>query len=500
VSATITGENFDNPSLRLDCIHPGTAGANTFSVNITTIGSYTATSIVTTWPFVSPLTAGDFCVVVVINRDGSDAKYSGIVYKGSSYNLASFKFAKPMSVSRRGAGLALARPTEATRYLYAAGGDKTGGRDYNGNVTALDTVEAVPIDRLGTMSTWSVQRNKLPIACTYSDARNIGMFVYLLCGHTGTSPTNKIFRAQVLDPLQTPDLDVDININENSNGTRGLFADGGVFVYRVSATFDTSDASNPDGESLPGDAMSVKLPKINGNTGAFVLTIIWDPIPDASGYRVYRTVIGQNRSTQVGLLAQTSGSCTTLRCTYTDSGLGPNPDVSVLPYLPGSLGKWHEVSQLTTARAWGAIGASKQPGTSTTTWYLYAFGGIATANGDAALASYEHATVTIVKADKKTRESQTLSTWAVAAGTLSTGRYNIMSTTMDPTVAPSLDLSAGSFYIHIGPGVTNGGDISDHIDVGQVSADGTLALFDTFRGSRGSINTGSRYGPCMCAF
>lgn len=87
--------------------------------------------------------------------------------------------------------------------------------------------------------------------------------MYLVGGHDGTGATDTLLRAQVLDPLATPEIaDLDATPGD---GTDGL--EGGQWFYRVAAVFGNGNASNPGGESLPGEILITYVPELERRTG-----------------------------------------------------------------------------------------------------------------------------------------------------------------------------------------------------------------------------------------
>jgi len=190
-----------------------------------------------------------------------------------------------------------------------------------------------------------------------------------------------------------------------------------------------------------------------------------------------------------------TANCNSAGCWFVDRGTGAAPVASVVPYVQGSLGIWSETLSLPSPRAWGALANSPDPN-SITLHYLYAFGGITgTGSGDSGASNtFDRATITItIPTNPKGREAQSLSAWALGGTAMSSARYNLMATTMDPSVAPNIPgLPRGSFYIHVGPGNAAGGNAVNDIDLANVPAGGVISLQAT-----NGASPGSRQGACM---
>ncbi|MCA9539655.1 MAG: IPT/TIG domain-containing protein, partial [Myxococcales bacterium] len=182
--------------------------------------------------------AGSVCLVRLTNGDGAFFEYSAVSIKTPAQNLNEWQRATPMVEARRAPGLVAGRPTETSRFLFAAGGD-------NGAVaSARDTVEAAQVGLFGDLGDWSTQRNPLPAPRTQVGMVRIGRFVYLVGGHDGQGAVTSVLRAQILDPLAGPEvIDLGLFLDEEVPGVGP-----GVWHYRVSAVFPANDPVNPGGE------------------------------------------------------------------------------------------------------------------------------------------------------------------------------------------------------------------------------------------------------------
>lgn len=444
---TIAGSDFDpaGVTVSLTCQDP----TGTVADYPATVSANSATSITAVVPSGS-LAAGTICVVTVTNTaEGSSFTYSAISITNSSFNLSPWEATTPMNTARRGLALVAGRPTNTSRYLYAVGGD-------SGNAgTTFTSTELTPVGQFGELSGWFDQKNQLPSPRAFAGRERIGRFIYLLGGTDGTVAQDTAWRAQVLAPLDTPEIvDVDAALTD---GTTGLGE--GVWIYRVSAIYPASDASNPNGESLPGDPQVVELPAVNGK---IEISLSWDVDPRASGYRIYRTPAAGDSLDQLQLLAEVDSTNTT----YTD--LGADTDPMVTPYREGETGMWHPVGTLNTARTRLTAISAPIPG-SPNTHVLYAIGGRGT--GGNYLNTIEYAIVTVA-ADG----TQTVGAWQTATATLGAakaehGAFRVGST--DTVAVP-----VGETWIYIGPGMNAGGAVNG-LEAFEVAADGNIASFMT---------------------
>ncbi|MDY0058988.1 MAG: hypothetical protein RBU45_04195 [Myxococcota bacterium] len=465
--AVVEGEGFDpvGAALTMLCRQPD----GTMSAELpVTVSSRSATQLEGIFPS-DQVATGSVCLVIVTNSDGSSFRYSAVSTKTPAQNLNSWVPASSMVEARRGLGLVAGRPTASSRFVYALGGD--GGA----TASAFSSVEASGVDLFGGMGSWSLQRNALPAVRTFAGSAKIGRFIYLTGGDDGTGPVNTVFRSQILDPLATPELvDLSVELLEKEDGLVT-----GLWIYRVSAVFPADDPANPGGESLPGEPLVVNLPAYEG----LALTLVWDRIPGASGYRVYRTPAAGDGVGSLGLLATIDSGDTTR---LVDDG-GGTVDPTQTPLPPGSLGRWHDTGvTLGTAREAHAVLAVEHP-TVAGSYRLFAFGGRGA--GGAPLATYEAATVTLLApVQAKGTEQQTLSPFAPGAATLGTARADLGAALVD---ADDVDvLAPGEGWIFLGPGQGAAG-IETEMDAALLLADGTLAPFVT---PKKQATAGAGYG------
>lgn len=407
----IHGENFDPDTVELVCtgISSPVVGENLNVIDSETVEA--DFDILGTG-----LEKGDICLVVLTNLNGSSFAYSAISIRNNTENMDAGSLANEMVEARRALSLIAARPTPSSRYLYAIGGDDGVSDQPRAVGTVLSSVESASVDVYGEQGAWALQRNSLPAPRTWAGAALIGRFIYLVGGRDSDAATdaatNTLLRSQVLDPLVGPEiLDLDAYLGGDGSGL-----EGGMWFYRVAATYPTDDPNNPGGESVAGETLTVQLPD---NPDRIELELYWEEVEGANGYRVYRSPLVDGSVDELELLVEITCGPTTVcdcdagtdECRYLDDGLvDTTPDTSPLP--PGSLGVWHEVtgSPLNTRREAHATVAAPDLGTpAVDDWFLYAFGG-RDENGDY-LSSYEYTTVTI-----NGDGTQDVSTWTLIGG------------------------------------------------------------------------------------
>lgn len=463
--ADIAGENFaTGATVEMTCEAPdGTRTDYTATVN-----NVTPAQIDATLP-TNGLTKGTVCVVRVINPDGSSFLFSAISITNPAFNLEPWTASTPMNTARRALALEAGRPTQTSRALYAIGGD---------DGTAANTysdLEYSPVTVFGDLGAWTTQRFTLPAARSFAAKTRVGRFIYLLGGSDGTAAQDTAWRAQILDPIATPSIiDVDATLGD---GTTGVGE--GVWIYRVAAVYPMTDASNPGGESLPGDPQVIELPQVDDG---IELTIEWEPDARASAYRVYRTPAAGDSIDSLELLAEVDAANTS----FADTGLATDP-AAPAPLREGETGAWHPVGSLTTAREGATAISAPLPGT-TDQFVIYAMGG---RDGATFHDSIDYAVVTVA-ADG----SQSVSAWQTATATLGAGKAYLGSFEVR-----NFDTSAvapGSTWIYAGPGEGAGGTFVNDLEAFEVSASGDIPSLQTVNrpvsGSRAGYGFGASNG------
>lgn len=497
---TITGTGFKaGLSVELDCLT--TTGARTTVSTVAGAPAAAGTDVVVnvTMATAAPtgVDAGSICLLRLTNADGAFFEFSAFSVTNSSLNLSPWKSGTAMTRARRAPAAAAGRPTVTSRYLYAIGGDIGVANDSRAiGATVHDTVEAASVDVFGAMGAWQEQRSKLPAARTWAGAARIGRFVYLVGGHDGVSATSTLYRAQILDPLAGPELsDLDAVL---SDGTTGL--EGGLYYYRVAVVYPANDLHNPGGESLPGELLPVQLPVRDEK---ILLTLFWDNVAGAHGYRLYRSKMADAAANELELVGEVScGAGDTLcdcnttpeQCQLSDDG-GPTT-AGITPVPEGSLGVWHAVDGarcssgdclLGTKREAHAVTAVEDP-TVAGKWFLYAVGG----RDDAGtyLDTYELATVAVA-ADG----SQTVADFVAGSDTLDSPRAELGTWVMRRENASVI--SNDDVWLFAGGGRVSDGAFAQTLEAGLLATDGTLGTFtatDPLKGNLAGFGTGASNG------
>ncbi|HKP64903.1 MAG TPA: IPT/TIG domain-containing protein [Polyangiales bacterium] len=481
---TITGTGFKSGlSVELDC--QTTSGMRTTvpTTEMAPSGDGKSVSVNITMSMATPtaVDAGSVCLVRLTNSDGAFFEYSAFSVTNSSLNLSAWKAAPDLQTARRALSLVAGRPTATSRYLYAIGGDSgTANQPATRGTSVFDSIEASQVDVFGTMSDWSVQRNHLTAPRTAAGAASIGRYVYLLGGHDGTSATNTLLRATILDPLAGPEIsDIDAAL---SDGTKGL--DKGLYYYRVSAVRSSGDLDNPGGETLAGELLPVQLPE---RAEKIAVSLKWNEVAGSHGYRIYRSPQPNAAADSLQLLGEItcgaagdSCNCTSdpSRCRWLDDGAATQASGTPLP--AGSLGAWHAVDGARCAsgdcllggpREGVAVTALESPANASQ-WFLYAFGG-RNASGTY-LDSYEVATVSIAGDG-----SQTVADFAPGSDTLAVPRADfavwVMSKKNSNVIAGSG--TPDDVWVYAGGGRTTGDATNNTLEAGKLGASGVLNAF-----------------------
>lgn len=401
-TVTIAGANFRGSVVTFECLDPTTGAPTTATV---TPSTETSTTLTTPVP---ASTLFGICIATVTNADGTYVTYSSMSVTNASQNLDSYTVsAAPMGVARRAPAAVAGRATRTARYLYAIGGDSgtTAG--------ALASVEASGVDKFGDLVGFFPLANALPEPITLAGVARIGRFVYVVGGHDGETavdpgPQSSVYRAEILDPLASPRID-DLSVDYGD----GTNLDVGTWSWRVAAKFDVNDASNPGGVSLASDPIVAHLPDI---PDTFEVTIAWNAVPGAVGYRIYRSPDADAPSNTEVFLADVTGNATT---TFTD--LGAAPTSSERPLAKGEVGRWKVMPPLPGARQAACVTTGADP-SNPAMHYLYAAGGT-----DGVAVKGEVYYLDVLDAGA----SQTAGTWKTATNALATPAQECGAWTVD---------------------------------------------------------------------
>ncbi|HEX2686814.1 MAG TPA: hypothetical protein VHN14_09350 [Kofleriaceae bacterium] len=447
----VAGAGFANPTAWLQtCSAPAgvVAPATPFALSAPT--NVTPTTLEVTIAG-NTMAAGVACVLRIVDGTPVDpmlpcpasgvclpyADFAAIASVVNSGNLGVFANAAPnvapMQNARRALGAVSGRPSSEARFLYAVGGD--GGAA----TMALNNVESTQLDPVGNMLGWTTQRNTMTKARTELATVRVGQFIYAIGGSDGVNALSSVERARILDPLDVPELpDLDL-----TPATTGVAA--GTWVYKITGVRDPAYASDPGGETLTSDPLTVTLPALHGDDPLIKVTLTWPQLPDVVSYNVYRTPGPGQAASQVELIDNVPAGAAAM-VTFEDTGAH---SMGTTPLPIGALGKWHATNALTVERVGAAAVAAPGPSDATSeTVYLYVAGGASSATFAAGSLqdSYEWAKITINKADG----TQTVSSFTRPAASIGGGRAFLSAYTAGSTIKSSIP--ADKTYVYFGTG------------------------------------------------
>lgn len=438
---TIVGSGLANgAATRLFCQTPG-GGLQETDAATTFVSSQELETVV---PAV--LTDGTVCVVRVTNPDTGYGEFSAIGVTTPAENIPAFALEdEDMATARRYPAVAVGSITRTSRRIYAMGGDS------GAEAGALDSVEVATLDRFGAITEWRSEPQPLPEPLTYARAVEVDGYVYLVGGSESGTSVADVWRAAVLLPADSPQIEF-ISLIERDEGLAP-----GVWYYRVTAVRPSDDDWNPGGETLASEPQPVRIPE--GLESPLELTLNWNAVDRAVAYRVYRTPNPDMATGMEELIAEVSAS----ELSYTDAG---DAATGVRPPALGDLGEWAELPALNTPRAGFGLAAVSDP-VSTTAVHLYAFGG-RDGDGDA-LSTIERLTV-----DTSVERLPTTTAWTESATGL-TARWTTIAHAVDPVV--SSRVPPDERYLYVGSGLSSAGTIVRNYDVAEVLPGGALGAF-----------------------
>jgi hypothetical protein len=450
--ADVLGGPFRDPTVEIRCTQPD----GVFVTRAATINTWDATSIDAILPS-NGLAEGTVCVVRATNSDGSIGDYSAVSVGSPSGNLFGFSPGPSLLTARRAPAAVAGRATTTSRYLYAIGGDSGSAAG------ALDTIEQAPLDAFGRIDAWRALPGSLPAPRTFATPVRIGRYIYLVGGNDGTDAVASVLRAAILDPLEVPRYaDLGITFADSD----GLPA--GLYTYRVAALYAVDDPHNPNGESLPGDPIAVRLPTVPGGVE---LALSWTPVDRAVGYRIYRSPAADSLAMEHLVDVLDAGT------TFVDDNSFVTSTVFE-PLRDGALGEWASVGDLPggsaadAAREAACVTASRDPDTAGR-WFIHVAGG---RDGAGTVRNTIHMLSVDVDPDDETHG---VGAWTTLPQTLSTARWQCGGFVVDDalhSVAPPNET-----WLYFGGGRTQGGT-SGNTDAGRVTGDGTLASFQQVDG------------------
>ncbi len=477
LSVTVTGDHFRQPNVQVFCT-TGTAGTYD-SPNSITVNSSTTTSIDLSIDTTN-LAGLSSCYMEVTDTDnGTYADYSPITITNPAGNFVSFKPGTTLSTARRDPAMSSGVPSRTAKFIYAIGGDD--GTD-NG---AFKSMEMSQVDRFGAPGAWTpmptpynlnVPQNELPAGLTHADSVRIGDFIYLVGGYqtrtdaqgnTTGAASAKVLRANVLDPLNVPDIN---NVELVYGGEQFRGNDPGVYYYRVSAVLDSSSPDNPGGETLPSEPQPINVP-----FNRLKVHLSWPAFPHAVSYRVYRTATPNQSVGTEELLAEVPAPAGGVQVDFVDDGTQTITS-GAKPLPLGSLGTWHQPTDnagnplaLQQARYHHGVTSAPDPDTPGQ-YFVYAAGG--TTDGTDALGDYEYFAVTINGPRDQTVSPMTDDT----SNVLSIARKRMPAVAATPENSDYTDS-----YVYVLGGMQAGGTTTRTNEAAIVNADGSLGAWTTVK-------------------
>jgi hypothetical protein len=406
------------------------------------------------------LVTGPYVVRVTNTDQTTSADYSTLVVTNPSAKLDTgfATSANKLVTGRRSLVTTSARINDASRFLFAIGGEKADN-------TVLDSVEVAPLDPFGVLGAWFVQRNKLAAPRSGAAIVQLGKYIYVISGTStfattsGTggiapsgTPLATVERAKLLDATDIPSLSDPVTKTTGS-------LDAGSWYYRVAAVRDATDPDNANGETLASDPIVASL----GFKGSITLT--WTP-PTSSGhvakYRVYRTPTVNGKSGDEVLLAETADGTAV---TFTDDGSKtPGTDK---PLARGSTGTFGAASTLLHARLNAGAAIAKDPAGQAYVYVVGGWGKCDDAGQNRLMGCYEYATLSA--------DGQTLGAFTAGANSLVTARQRAGVTRMSAGEGPTTWTGNAAFIVVAGG---NGpGTPQDSVEVANVTNGGVLGAF-----------------------
>ena len=445
----VSGDNFRAVTLSINCFDGGQTNVITPTITAET-GELISLNIDT-----SNLSSTSICSLRLTNSDDAYTDFSPLTATNPSGNFVDFSLGQPLpqGEARRLSAVTYAQIPNGPPRLYVFGGDQ--GSDQQG----LDDNLSIGINALGELETWGILPTILPQRMTRIEAHTIDRFIYILGGFNSdaNAASDEVLRAEVLDPLYVPMIDqVDFEFDSNIAGLQT-----GIYYYRVAAIYGPNDPNNPNGESLPSEPQPVFIPDIPVGVR---LVLTWVGLPDASGYRVYRSPSPDLLFGNEELVAELPAT----QFIWSDEGVEPLSNKRTLAI--GELGEWHVAAHLNRAYTQHATAVAIDP-VDPLTRHLYVFGGLA----DGVLSDdYE-----VLSIDLSVARSHQLAPPRLITNELSVARRQLKATSATPQEASGLPADKVFIYIF-------GGLESDNVDVAEVSPGGLLTSFNLTQGMQRS--------------
>lgn len=467
VDVTITGCFFQNNATLQTVNETGTvvehdetapvAGANDPRCNNGPL--YTMTGKILTKS--APLTAGAYLVRVTNPTDATYGEYAAFIVSNPSGNLTGgWKAAASLVTGRRSLAVASARIDDQNRFLYAIGGENSGG-------TALKTVEVAQVDRFGKLGAWTVQKNELKVARSGLAVVQRGLYLYAIAGTSSTSGTAG---ANATDPSGTPLGSIERAKVLLSSGAPGLAdpapstASGtlakGTFYYRVSAVLDATDPAT-EGETLASKEVVALLT----GTGQVALTWTAPAVGSVAHYRVYRSPAANGASgSEVLLKDNVAGT------SYTDTGA--DAAGTEKPMALGSTGPWiTSGSTLVRDRLNTAATIAPDPNGALHVYVIGGYGKCTGAGASAIMTCFEYASLS---ADGATLGAFTAGTNALARSRMRHGADAMTAANGPSTFATNAGATTAFVLVSGGKGNSTG---ANTVEYALVTAGGNLGAW-----------------------
>ena len=355
---------------------PACSGANDARCDNTPLCTIGGTILTAT----KAMAPGAYVVRATNPTDNTFGDYASFVVTNPSGKLTgNWSASSSLSVGRRSHASVAGRIDDASRFLYALGGESATG-------APLDSVEVAPLDRYGQTGKWSVQKNRMKAGRSGLSVVRQGQYLWAIGGTStanGTggntpagAPLASIERAKILDTTTAP-VATDPPATSTSSGTLAQ----GTWYYKVAAVMGSGDADNPSGETLASDEVVANL------TGNGTVTLTWAAVTGADHYRVYRSPAA-NGTSQSETLLKDSVTATT----FADDG---SLTIGIeAPMAVGATGVWiAETTALAHARLNAAAVIAPQPSGAL---HVYVLGGWGACTGVTAaeMSCWESTTIT----------------------------------------------------------------------------------------------------------
>jgi len=183
----------------------------------------------------------------------------------------------------------------------------------------------------------------------------IDTFVYVVGGFDGSSARNTVLRAQILQPSNAPKVTGVMHASVNGKLKVGHY------LYAVTALYKSDDATNPAGQSLPSNIISMYVSKATATP-----YLKWDKIDD-EGITSYRIFRANQKDGKFVIIDEVTVNY------YQD--LGTSATHSGVPPVLGSLGNWATISSRMNVNRCGHVSTTMNPEGNLLLHYLFSFGG-----------------------------------------------------------------------------------------------------------------------------